>query len=184
LTVLDAEAARIGWVRGAEARRRGALLGLRILLAGGHRTLAEISEADLLAAPVGSEGSDVLDAILCDLGVLDRTPRRGSQRRRRGRRLSAEELVAASRIPERFGAAHRLYLETYERRVSDVYATIRHKHNAHEHLWVFLADRYPEVSGTTEVRREHLLAFIPHARELARSVRRGSPGATTRRRSG
>jgi integrase len=94
----------------------------------------------------------------------------------RGRRLSPTELLAASRIPQRFRAAHRLYLETYQQRISDVYATTRQKHNALEHLWVFLDGRFPEVAGTAQVRRAHLLAFIPHARARARVVQRGHPG--------
>lgn len=177
LAELDAQAARAEWALGPEAKRRGALLGLRLVLHRGYRSLREIEEADLKAMPVGTQGIDVLDAVLCELGVLERTPQRGAQRRMRGWRLSAAELVSASRIPERFRAAHRLYLETYEQRVSDVYATIRNKHNALEHLWLFLADRHPEVQETAQVRREHLLAFIPHARERANAVRRRAPGA-------
>lgn len=58
-------------------------------------------------------------------------------------------------------------METYAQRISDVYATARQKHNALEHLWLFLDERFPEVAGTSEVRRAHLLALIPHARERA-----------------
>jgi integrase len=123
-----------------------------------------------------ASGVDVLDTILCDLGVLARTPLRGHQRRMRGGRLTPAQLAARSRIPERFRQAHVLYLENYAERVSDVYATTRHKHNALEHLWVFLDERYPEVRGCAEVRRAHLLAFIPEAKRLVREVRRDSPG--------
>jgi len=70
---------------------------------------------------------------------------------------------------------HQLYLETYAQRISDVYATTRHKHNSLEHLWAFLDDRYPEVRGSADVRREHLLAFIPHAIARAREGRRRQP---------
>jgi integrase len=150
---------------------------LRLVLAGGHRSIREITDEELRAVPVtAATGIDLLDAVLCQVGALGRTPQRGAQRRMRGRRLSPAELVAASRIPERFRAAHQLYLETYQQRISDVYPTTRHKHNALEHLWMFLEERYPEVAGTAQVRRAHLLGFIPHARARAREVQRGHPG--------
>jgi hypothetical protein len=70
---------------------------------------------------------------------------------------------------------HQLYLETYAQRISDVYATTRHKHNSLEHLWAFLDEHHPHVRGSEDVRREHLLAFIPHAIKRARQVRRRQP---------
>jgi hypothetical protein len=170
MTVADVE-----W-SAPEAKRRAALLGLRVLLAGGRATLEEITGEDLQRVPVrSSDGINTLDAVLCQLGVLDRTPQQGAQRRLRRGRLSPAELVAGSRIPERFRAAHQLYLETYAQRISDVYATMRHKHNSLEHLWAFLDEHYPAVRGSAEVRREHLLAFIPHAIERARQVQRRQP---------
>jgi integrase len=42
---------------------------------------------------------------------------------------------------------------------------------------VFLDERYPEVRGCAEVRRAHLLAFISHAKQLVREVRRNIAGA-------
>jgi hypothetical protein len=94
-----------------------------------------------------SSGSDVLDAALCQLGVFARTPMRGAARRLRNHRLSPAELVAGSRIPERFRAVHILYLDAYARRISNVYATTRHKHNSLEHFWCFLDERFPEITG-------------------------------------
>lgn len=169
---LQQRIATIEWV-GDEVRRRGHLLGVRIMLHRGYETVGQITDADLEAVPGRvSRGVDALDAVLCGEGVLDRSPRRGSQRRLRTGRLSPAELVAGSQIPDRFAEVHRLYLDTYAQRVSDVYATTRHKHNSLEKLWAYLAAEHPEVRSSAEVRRSHLLAFVPYATELARRVQR------------
>lgn len=68
-------------------------------------------------------------------------------RSRGGTRHTPAQLVAGSRIPERFRAAHQLYLEIYAQRISDVYATTRHEHNSLEHLWLFLDERFPRDHG-------------------------------------
>ena len=151
----------LGEVRWAtELLREKALkVGARIMLVAGHEELEQITDADLRAVPtVMTSGSDVLDAALCALGVLDRSPQRGAARRMRGQRLTAAEPVERSRVPERFQAVQVLYLETYGRRISDVYATIRHKHNSLEHLWCFIDERFPRGGR----------------------VRRGAPGARAR----
>jgi hypothetical protein len=170
---LKRRVANVEWSVCSERQRRAALLGLRLVLAGGYTAITEIRDADLRAIPVdAAPGLDLLDAVLCEAGALGRTPQHGAQRRMRGRRLSPAELVAGSRIPQRFRAAHQLYLETFAQRISDVYSTTRQKHNALEHLWVFLGERYPEITGTREVRRAHLLAFIPYARERCSAAAR------------
>ncbi len=166
---------RIEWA-GAEVRRRGHLLGVRILLHRGYASVEQITDADLAAVPDRvSHGLDALDAVLCAEGVLARSAQRGSQRRLRRERLTPAELVAASQIPQRFGEVHRLYLEAYAERISDVYATTRHKHNSLEHLWAFLDVQHPEIESSGQVRRAHLLAFIPHAIQRAREVQRAGP---------
>ncbi len=143
------------------ARRDQALkIGLRILMIAGHPDLDQITDEDLRCVPVTvSSGSDVLDAALCSLGVLDRTPLRGSARRMRGRRLTPAELAERSRIPKRFRPVHVLYLEAYQQRISDVYATTRHKHNSLEHFWCFIDQRFPDVGGCADVRPAH----VPHS---------------------
>jgi integrase len=149
--------------------------GLRIMMVGGYTTLEQITDEDLRAVPITvSSGSDVLDAALCSLGVLGRTPLRGAARRMRNQRLTPAELAERSRIPPRFRAVHVLYLEHYQQRISDVYATTRHKHNSLEHFWCFLDQRYPEIRNSSEIRPAHVRAFIPEAIELARSVQRGA----------
>jgi integrase len=118
---------------------------------------------------------DALDAVLCDAGVLDRSPQRGAQRRLRTGRLSPAGVLEGSAVPERFGEVHRLYLEAYQRRISDVYATTRHKHNSLEKLWAFLDTAHPEIQSTAQVRRAHMLAFVGQAIEQAATVQRRQP---------
>ena len=169
--------AAVQWSVGEEPQRRAALLGLRLVLAGGYQSIGEITDADLKAVPVAAaNGIDLLDAVLCDAGVLGRTPQRGAQRRMRRARLSPAELLAASQVPERFRAVHQLYLESYQQRISNVYATTRHKHNSLAHLWAFVDERFPEIAGSADVRRAHMLAFVPHAIARAREVQRAEPG--------
>jgi hypothetical protein len=166
---------RIEW-ESAEGRRRGHLLGLRIMLRHGYTSPREITDADLRAVPDRVyRGMDALDAALCEAGVLRRSPQRGSQRRLRRRRLTPAELVAGSQIPERFREVHERYLEAYQQRISDVYATTRHKHNSLEKLWAFLDAEHPEVASSAQVRRSHMLAFVGHAIERAREVQRRQP---------
>jgi hypothetical protein len=172
-------AERVGEIEwaGAEVRRRGHLLGVRIMLRQGYATAREIPDADLRTVPGRvSRGMDALDAVLCAQGVFDRTPQRGAQRRLRTGRLSAAELVEGSAIPERFREVHRLYLEAYQQCISDVYATTRHKHNSLEKLWAFLDDHLPEIGSSAEVRRAHLIAFVGHAIQRAGESRRCQPG--------
>jgi hypothetical protein len=167
--------ARIGWAN-EEIRRRGHLLGVRIMLRHGYSSAAQITDADLREVPDRvSCGMDALDAVLCDAGVLARSPQRGSQRRLRRRRLTPAELVAGSQVPERFREVHRVYLEAYQQRISDVYATTRHKHNSLEKLWAFLEAEHPDVGSSAQVRRSHMLAFVGHAIERAREVQRRQP---------
>ena len=167
----------IGWASGP-LHEKALKVGARILLVRGYQTLEQITETDLRAVPTGmTSGSDVLDAALCGLVVLGRSPQRGAARRSRGTRLTAAELVARSRVPERFREVQVLYLHSYEQRISDVYATVRHKHTSLEHLWCFIDERFPEVQSCQQVRPEHVRAFIPHAIARAREVQRRQPHA-------
>jgi integrase len=167
--------ASVSWAS-EEIRRRGYLLGVRIMLRQGYSSAAQITDPDLRGVPDRvCCGMDALDAVLCDAGVLARSPQRGSQRRLRTGRLTPGELVAGSRVPERFREVHRLYLEAYQQRISDVYATTRHKHNSLEKLWAFLDSEHPEVESSAQVRRSHMLAFVAHAIERARQVQRRQP---------
>ncbi len=147
-------------------------IGLRMLLAHGYDELSEITEEDLRSAPSPSKGLNGLDAALCSLGVLDRTPLQGSARRLTKPRQSPAELVANSDIPERFRQVTIAYLEAYSVRVSNVYATLCHKQIAIAHFWRFIDERFPEVMGSAEVLPAHAKAFVPYAIERARALRR------------
>jgi integrase len=147
--------------------------GLRLLLTCGYGTLQQITEGDFGTLPPGTQGLDLLDAAFCTMGIFSRTPKRGTSRRRRLGRHSPAELVARSDIPERFRPVTTLYLEAYTTRISDVYATTRHKVRALGHFWQFLDQQYPEVQGSADIIPLHARAFVPHAIERARRVRRG-----------
>jgi integrase len=164
-------AERFEWLT-LKGRDAGVGFSMRMLLVGGYDQLESVTEQDLAAVPVRIRGQDVFDAALCQLGVLDRTPRRGSTRRGRRRRLTATELVAQSDIPPQFRDVTVLYLDTYAARISDVYATMQHKQTALAHLWRFIDHHHPEVTSSAEVTPAHARAFVPHALELARQVRR------------
>jgi hypothetical protein len=67
--------ATVEWSVGSEPQRRAGLLGLRLLLAGGYRSIAEITDEDLKAVPGDvARGLDLLDAVLCEAGGLGRSP--------------------------------------------------------------------------------------------------------------
>ena len=138
---------KVSWAS-EHSRHKAARSGLRLMLARGYQALTEITDADLERMPSDDRGADVLDAALCSLGVFGRTPQRGSSRKNRRGQKSVHELVAIADIPERFREVTALYLATYETRISDVYATRRHKVIALAHFWRFLAQRYPEVRGS------------------------------------
>jgi len=153
-------------------RERAVVTGLKLLLAHDYDELDQITEEDLVSVPPPAKGLNGLDAALCSLGVLDRTPLQGPARRLRQPRYSPAELVEHSDTPERFRAVTVAYLETYSVRVSDVYATLRHKQAALAHFWRFIDEHFPEVQSPAEVRPAHARAFVPHAIERARAVRR------------
>jgi len=154
------------------AREQAVTIGLRLLIAHDYDELDQITEEDLVSVPRPAKGMNGLDAALCSLGVFDRTPLQGAARRLRKPRHSPAELVENSDIPERFREVSVLYLETYSVRVSDVYPTLRHKQIALAHFWRFIDEHFPEVRSSADVRPTHARAFIPHAIERARTVRR------------
>ncbi len=118
---------------------------------------------------------DALDAACARPGCCGEARSAVSQRRLRTGRLTPAELVAGSQIPDRFREVHQRYLEAYQQRISDVYATTRHKHNSLEKLWAYLDAEHPEIASAAQVRRAHLLAFVPWAIERAREVQRAAP---------
>jgi len=147
--------------------------GLRLLLAHGYESLQQITEHDLLTMPPAAQsGSDVLDAALCALGILSRTPQRAVSRHTRQARRSPTEMVAAVQMPDHFRPITALYLETFARRISAVYGTLQHKVRALARFWRFLAESYPEVRCCSLVLPQHARAFVPYAIEQGRQVQR------------
>lgn len=142
--------------------------GLRLLLARGYRSLAQITEHDLTTIPTWSPGTDTLDAALCSMGVFTRTAQRGPTRRLRRGRHSVADLVAMAKIPERFRAATALYLETYATRITPLYASQRCKASALGYFWRFMSDRYPEVASSADVLPAHARAYVPYVIAQAR----------------
>lgn len=140
----------------------------------GYDSLHQIQEDDVkLLHHRWSKGTDALDAALCSLGVFSRTPRRGSTRHSRRRRLTTSELVEVAGVPSHFRQVMILYLEAYEARVSDAYRTLRHKSIALAHFWRFIQDRHPEVKHCSAILPRHVRDYIPYAIARARSVQRG-----------
>jgi integrase len=159
---------------GARNRHEAVCNGLRILLVRGCDSLRQIQEEDMKELHLRwSKGTDALDPALCSLGVFSRTPKRGSARYGRRRRLTASELVEISGVPPRFRQVMILYLETYEARVSDVYRTLRHKSIAIAHFWRFIQEKHPSVKHCSAVLPRHVRDYIPFAVARARAVQRG-----------
>jgi len=174
--LLEQTLATVSWVM--PSRRAIAVnLGLRLLLAHGYDAVQQITEQDLHDVPRAvAQGGDVLDAVLCGLGVFTRTPQRGTSRHSRRERQTPAELVTICEVPERFHAVTTLYLETYAARISDVYATLQHKVRAIAHFWCYLEQVHPEVRTCAEVAPRHARGFVEYALTRARQVQRGVAG--------
>jgi integrase len=161
-------------------KQRAVALGVRMLLVEGHHRISEITDLDMDRVPTGSKGLDVIDAALCQLGVLDRTAKRGVSRRHRAGRRTPSQMIEASDIPERFREVTVLYLTAYSERISDTYATLLAKRIALAHLWRYLDEQHPEVASSSEVTPLQVRGFIAYANERARQVRlRPAEGDTT-----
>jgi integrase len=144
-----------------------------VLIARGYGALDEITDDNMAQIPSGTRGQDVLDVALCRLGILERTPQRGTSRRSRRPRRTIAELVAVSDVPAPFRGITSLYLETYATRISQVYVTLRHKLIALGHFWRFLAEQHPEITRSADVLPAHGRAYIPYAIAQARERQRG-----------
>ena len=151
-------------------RHQAVCNGLRILLVRGYDNLRQIQEEDMrLLHHRWSHGTDALDATLCSLGVFSRTPKRGSARYSRRRRLAASELVEVSDVPPRFRQVMILYLETYEARVSGVYRTLRQKANKLAHFWRFIHEKHRNVKCCSAVLPRHVRDYIPGGMAIVKS---------------
>jgi integrase len=145
---------------------------LRIMLHHGIDELTELTEQQ--TQPTARiHGADVVDALLCELGVFDRTPQRGTLRRRGTDRHDPRQLPAIYGVPEPFREVCGLYLHTYARRLSDNYATLQHKARALAHFWCYIANEHPQVRSCAELTPAQTRGFVDHATAQARLVRRG-----------
>lgn len=148
-------------------------MATRLLLTRGTDRIEDLSEDDLLIPPAGTRGADVLDVLLCQLGVFDRSPRSGTARRRIIPRHTERELAVVAGVPEPFVEVVGLYLEAYARRLSDSYPTLRHKAVALGHFFRYLHQTHPDVTSCAEITPAQARGFVPHAVELARTFQRG-----------
>ena len=110
---LRSETASIPW-KSRGSQDKAVSVGLRVLIARGYSALGEITDDDLAQIPSGTRGQDGLDVALCRLGILTRTPQRGTTRRSRRPRRTVAELVATANVPAPFRALTSLYLEAVQ----------------------------------------------------------------------
>ncbi len=169
-----AEATRTCAIGGPSSHDQAANLATRLMLTRGADRLEDLTDADLLTPTPGTKGANVLDVVLCQLGVFDRTPLSGTARRRTAPRHTERELAAVAGVPEPFVEVVGLYLETYARRLSDSYPTLRHKAGALAHFFRYLAQTHPEVTSCAQIIPAQARGFVPHAVKLARTSQRGS----------
>jgi integrase len=153
--------------------------GLHLLLSRGYDGWDQLTEADLASLPLRTHGSDLLDAVLSRLGVIERGPLRGTTRRMRRERLSPTELAEAAEMPAWCKPVTALYLETYAVRLSDRYATLRHKVRALSHFWRYLEVEYPEITACRDVTPAATRGFVANVVEHARKVARRPNGEVT-----
>lgn len=146
--------------------------GLRLLLLTGHDELEQLTEEDLHTV-TGGKGADTLEVMLHQIGVLARTPQRGSARMATKARHSPAELAVVHGVPAPFTEVVGLYLEHYARRLSDIYSTLRHKAGALGHFFRWLIATHPQVTSCAQLTPAQARGFVPHALELSRQVRRG-----------
>jgi len=169
-----ADAAKTCAIGAAPSHGQAINMATRLVLHRGVDRLDDLTEADLLIPTGGAKGGDVLDVLLCQLGVFDRTPRRGAARRLTAPRHSERELAVVAGVPEPFTEVVGLYLETYARRLSDSYPTLRHKASALGHFFRYLHQVDPEVTSCAQITPAHARGFVPHAVELARASQRAN----------
>lgn len=96
------------------SRDRSVACGVRVLLRHGYDTLESITENDLNDGPYGPTGVDLLDAWLCELGIFDRSPQRGTTRRFAEQPRTVE--YYAGLVPEVFRPVVIAYVHAYRAR--------------------------------------------------------------------
>ncbi|HYN73684.1 MAG TPA: site-specific integrase [Nakamurella sp.] len=163
---------RLAWTT-SKGRRQGVSAGTRLLLVCGYDQVEQIREADLEALPPKTGGLDLLDAGLCELGVFQRSPRRGISRRAAAGPKTVDQLVAAS-VPEPFQAVTIAYLNAYRQRVSAKYITTRSKIRSLGYFWEYMITIHPQVRECRGVLPHHARGFVPWALAKARTIQRST----------
>lgn len=146
--------------------------GLRLLLLTGSDELEQLSAEDLHAV-TGGKGADTLEVMFHQMGLLAGTPQRGSARMSSTPRHSPTQLAVVHGVPAPFTDLVGLYLEHYARRLSDNYATLRHKALALSHFFTWLIATHPQVVSCSQLTPAQARGFVGHALEVSREVRRG-----------
>jgi site-specific recombinase XerD len=164
--------ARISWAFPV-GRGRAVRTGLRLMLIGDYDWPSQLRDEDLRRAPHGANGTDILDAALCDLGVFKRSPRRGTTRHHARPPRTIEELVTA-RVPEPFRAVTTLYMTTYAQRISSNYSTVRTKIRSLAYFWTYLREQHPEITECRHIQPHQARGFVPWALATARTVQRST----------
>ncbi len=164
--------AGLGWAT-AKGCRRGVCTGMRLMLVHGYDRLEEIRDADLHGIASGPNGVDMLDVALCELGVFDRSPQRGTARRHSAPARTVEDLVTR-KIPPPFDTVSILYMHAYQQRISRNYSTTCTKIRSLAYFWQYLREEHPEITACRQVLPHHARGFVPWALVKARAVQRGS----------
>jgi site-specific recombinase XerD len=135
--------------------------------------VSQLTDEDLKIPPPGANGTDILDAALCGLGVFDRSPRKGTTRHRARPPKTIAELVHA-RVPEPFQDVTTLYMSAYSDRISSNYSTIQTKIRSLAYFWTYLAQEHPEITRCRDVLPHHARGFANWALATARTIQRST----------
>jgi len=163
---------QISWAS-PKGRLRAVRTGLRLMVACDYDSLADLTDVDLRIPGQGANGTDILDAALCLLGVFDRSPRRGTTRHKARPPHSIPELVRTG-VPEPFQAVTVAYMNAYSQRISANYSTVRTKIRSLAYFWKYLREEHPEVTECRNVLPHHARGFVPWALATARTVQRST----------
>lgn len=157
---------------GGNVRRAAAVNSiLRVMLTNRLDHIDEITEE--MVAEGAVFGGDCRDAILCQAGVFDRSPRSGARRLLSTARHAPADMPAVYGVPEPFTAVCATYLQTYALRMSDVYPTLQHKAKALAHFFGYLAAEHPQITRCADVTPAHGRGFVDHQLKESGILRRG-----------
>lgn len=169
---LTATCEQIGWAS-PQGRRRATITALRLMIHRDYDRLAQLTDTDLRIPERGANGTDILDAALCGLGIFERSPRRGTTRHHARPPRTIADLVDA-RVPQPFRSVTEDYMTAYSQRISNNYSTIRTKIRSLAYFWTYLVEEHPEVDQCRQILPHHAREFVPWALMTARSVQRST----------